>query len=142
MNLLRCLAFLEAQYQLEFSCVHIPGICNDLADDLSHNRLSSFLNKVPEASRSPTPVSQLAHRPPHGHQQHLALTDLDQSVRFYCQQGIAESTQRTYKAGIKQFQGFCTLYQVYNPLPVTELLLCQFAAFLANQGLAPQTAKT
>ena len=58
MHLLRCLAFLEARYQLEFSCVHIPGIRNDLADDLSRDRLSSFLHKVPEASRSPTPVSQ------------------------------------------------------------------------------------
>ena len=57
-HLLRCLAFLEARYQLEFSCVHIPGIRNDLADDLSRDRLSSFLHKVPEASRSPTPVSQ------------------------------------------------------------------------------------
>ena len=27
-------------------------------------------------------------------------------------------------------------------MPVTELLLCQFAAFLANEGLAAQTAKT
>ena len=38
--------------------MHIPGIRNDLADDLSCDRLSSFLHKVPEASRSPTPVSQ------------------------------------------------------------------------------------
>ena len=69
------------------------------------------------------------------------LSSLDQSVQFYCRQGIAESTQRTYKAGIKRFHAFCTHYQVYNPLPVTELLLCQFSAFLANQGLSPQTVK-
>ena len=58
MHLLRCLVFLEARYQLKFSCVHIPGICNDQADDLSRDRLSSFLHKVPEASHSPIPVSQ------------------------------------------------------------------------------------
>ena len=33
------------------------------------------------------------------------------------------------------------LHQVDTPLPVTELLLCQFAAFLGNAGLTPQTAK-
>ena len=49
---------------------------------------------------------------------------------------------RTYRAGIKRFQGFCEQYQVHNLLPVTERLFYQFAAFLANQGLAPLTAKT
>ena len=66
---------------------------------------------------------------------------MDQSVRFYCQQGIAESTQRTYRAGVRRFNSFCVLHQVDTPLPVTELLLCQFAVFLGNAGLTPQTAK-
>ena len=69
------------------------------------------------------------------------LSSLDESVRFYCRQGVADSTQRTYKAGIKRFHAFCEQHQVFNPLPVTELLLCQFSAFLANQGLSPQTVK-
>lgn len=39
------------------------------------------------------------------------------------------------------FHGFCTTYQVDNPFPLTENLMCCFAAFLADQGLAPQTGK-
>ena len=67
---------------------------------------------------------------------------MDCSVRFYCQQGIAETTQRTYRTGIKRFHGFCDKYQLDNPLPVNELLLCQFAAYLADEGLAAQSIKT
>ena len=58
MHLLRCLFFLEAQHQLEVSCVHIPGVLNDLADDLSRNHLPSFLHKVPESNPGPTGISQ------------------------------------------------------------------------------------
>ena len=71
----------------------------------------------------------------------MAIAHLDQSVRFYCQQGIAESTQRTYKAGVKCFHGFCAHVGLHNPLLVSETTLCQFSAFLANQGLAPQMVK-
>ena len=59
MHLLRCLFFIEARYDLEISCTHIPGRENDLADDLSRNRMSAFLSKVPEASPQPTPVPTL-----------------------------------------------------------------------------------
>ena len=33
MHLLRCLFFLEAHFQCQFSLVHIPGVHNDVADD-------------------------------------------------------------------------------------------------------------
>ena len=58
MHLLRCLFFLEARCQLDLSCVHVPGVLNDLADDLSRDRLSSFLHKVPSANHYPTPIPQ------------------------------------------------------------------------------------
>ena len=58
MHLLRCLFFLEARYQLDVVCIHIPGVLNDLADDLSRNRLHSFRHKVPEVNSSPTAISQ------------------------------------------------------------------------------------
>ena len=58
MHLLRCLFFLEARYQLDLSCVHIPGALNDLADDLSRDRLFSFFHKVPKANHYPTPIPQ------------------------------------------------------------------------------------
>ncbi len=56
MHLLRCLFFLEAHYQLQISSVHIPGVLNDLADDLSRDRLPSFLRKVHQPDLTPTPI--------------------------------------------------------------------------------------
>ena len=43
---------------------------------------------------------------------------------------------------MKRFYSFCVQFSVAPPFPVTEHLLCTFAAFLADQGLAPQTAKS
>ena len=42
---------------------------------------------------------------------------------------------------MKRFDAFCRQYAVPSPFPVTEHLLCCFAAHLADQGLAPQTGK-
>ena len=42
---------------------------------------------------------------------------------------------------MKRFWGFCELYNVVDPFPVTEHLLCAFAAHLADAGLAGQTIK-
>jgi len=42
---------------------------------------------------------------------------------------------------MRRFHGFCEQYNIVSPFPVTEMLLCSFAAFLADQGLAPQTGK-
>ena len=56
MHLLRCLFFLEADYGFSLSIVHIAGIANDRADDLSRNKMSSFLSKVPLADQLPTPL--------------------------------------------------------------------------------------
>ena len=58
MHLLRCLFFLEARYRIDLVCVHIPGVLNDLADDLSRDRLASFHHKVPAADSDPTPIPQ------------------------------------------------------------------------------------
>ena len=54
MHLLRCLFFLEASFDCHLLASHIPGVQNELADDLSRNRLTSFLQKAPP-SMSPTP---------------------------------------------------------------------------------------
>ena len=43
---------------------------------------------------------------------------------------------------MKRFAGFCERYQVHDPFPVSEHLLCSFAAFLGDEGLAPQTVKS
>ena len=59
-----------------------------------------------------------------------------------CKQGLAESTQRTYQSGFKHFHVFCMKLEVMVSLPVNEQLLCQFAAFLAQQELSSQIVKT
>lgn len=47
MHLLRCLVFIEAHHDCFIQPVYIDTKSNHLADDLSRNRLSSFLSKVP-----------------------------------------------------------------------------------------------
>ena len=56
MHLARCLFFIEARFNFELRCMHVAGIKNDLADDLSRNNLSSFRSKVAMADEHPTPI--------------------------------------------------------------------------------------
>lgn len=58
MHLLRSLSFIEARYEFFLSAKYIPGSCNELADDLSRNRLSSFLQKASNMSLKPTTIPQ------------------------------------------------------------------------------------
>ena len=50
MQLLQCLFFIEAHLQFQLSAVHVAGLHNDLADDLSRSRLPLFLKKKPDAT--------------------------------------------------------------------------------------------
>ena len=59
MHLLRCLFFIEAHCQFELVSGHIPGRDNGLADDLSRNRLPSFLAKAPQMDPLPSPFPPL-----------------------------------------------------------------------------------
>ena len=52
------------------------------------------------------------------------------------------STKRSYDSAMRRFNTFCERYHVLHPFPVTEFLLCSFAASLADEGLAPQTVKS
>ena len=63
------------------------------------------------------------------------------AVQRYFQEGLAPSTRITYNSAMKRFYSFCTHYNIFTPLPVTEHLLCCFAAHLADQDLAHQTVK-
>lgn len=57
MHLLRCLVFIEAQLGCYLRPEYVNTRDNHLADDLSRNRLPSFLSKVPTANHSPSPTS-------------------------------------------------------------------------------------
>ena len=56
MHLFRCLFFLEAAGGFGVLAQHIPGVHNELADNLSRNRASSLLSKVPVMKKVPTPL--------------------------------------------------------------------------------------
>jgi len=71
----------------------------------------------------------------------LDINSLAPSVQQYFQHGLAPSTRKSYQAAMKCFRSFCGVYNIFTPFSVTEQLLCSFAAFLADQGLAPQTVK-
>jgi hypothetical protein len=57
-HLLHCLFFPEASWDCKLVASHIPGIHNDLVDDLSRNRLLSFLQKAPAMSPTPHIIPQ------------------------------------------------------------------------------------
>ena len=73
---------------------------------------------------------------PTGPQHHGAISSALFPVR------PSAPTQRTYAGALKRFHSFCTHVNVLDPFPVSELLLCSFVAYLADQGLTPQSVKT
>lgn len=56
MQLLRCLWFFKAHYDLDLVCEHIPGSSNNTADHLSRNNIQAFRSMNPDASHCPTPL--------------------------------------------------------------------------------------
>ena len=71
----------------------------------------------------------------------MDLRDLDPAVQHFCEQGIATTTRKTYQSALRRFADFCSRYNVLTPFPVSESLLCYYAAFLATDRLSPQTIK-
>ena len=71
----------------------------------------------------------------------MVLASLDRVVEGYCALGVAPSTKRAYSSAYKQFNKFCLQYNVTDPFPVSESLLCYFVSFLAQEGLAPNSIK-
>ena len=68
----------------------------------------------------------------------MDLPHLGKSVQGFFEQGLAGSTNRTYSSAKNRYIGFCTRAKL-SPYPLTQSTLCLFAAFLAQQGLAPQS---
>ena len=56
MHLLHCLSFIEARFELSMTAEYIPSRRNDLADDLSRNRLASFFQKAAWPTSEPTAI--------------------------------------------------------------------------------------
>ena len=60
-------------------------------------------------------------------------------VRYF-DSGIAPSTARTYRAGIKKYKELCEQLQA-SPTPTSEQLLCRFCTALANSSTSHNTIK-
>ena len=92
----------------------------------------------PKSLSNPSGFSRGVNGPP----ERLDIASLEQSVQSYCHQALAQSTKCTYSVPVSIFLNFCDTYHIIDPLPVSETLLCSYATFLGNRGLAPQSIRT
>ena len=136
------LIFLEATYRLTITASHIPGRKNTLADDLSRNKITSLFLTGPLHAQDPHATPSDGPRPSPESQTGLDVTVLDGAVKGYCRLKIAPSTRKTYESAVRRFGSFCSKYSIMNPFPVDKSILCYFVAFLAIDGLAPQSIKS
>ena len=81
-------------------------------------------------------------RPAGGQTAGLYVSRLDVAVQHYFKQGVAQSTLKTYSAAWKKFNQFCTVHNVTISFPISQSVLCYFAAYLGEQGLSYQTIQT
>ena len=117
MHLLRCLHFFSAYNQLRILSDHVPGKDIIAADALSCNYNSIFSSVAPQLS-----------------------TQLEADVQAFFERSLATSTTQTYQSAKRHYILFC---QASNSqlLPLTEVNLCKFVVYLANQKLKHQTIK-
>ena len=71
----------------------------------------------------------------------LDVGKLESRAAFFFVQGLASSSQKTYKSGENRYLRFCQLGGV-TPLPVNESSLCKFVSYLADEKLKHCTIKT
>ena len=75
-------------------------------------------------------------RPAGGQTAGLYVSRLDVAVQHYFEQGVAQSTLKTYFAAWKKFNQFCTVHNVTISFPISQSVLCYFVAYLGEQGLS------
>ena len=141
MHLLRCLVFVEAQIGCQLWGVYIDTHSNHLADDLSRDNLFSFLSNMSAADSQPTPTCPQLLSLFLNPQADWVSEQWRHQFSAIFSKGLAPSTLRTYNMAMNQFYTFCTKFNVVSPFPVSEHLMCCFAAFWADEGLAPQMGK-
>ena len=56
MQLLRCLFFILAHFELSLRAEHIPGVLNGAADAISRDNIHNFHSQVPEACMTPSVI--------------------------------------------------------------------------------------
>lgn len=68
----------------------------------------------------------------------MDLAALEQAVQVYFKRGLAASTTRSYESAQRRYLDFCSVAKI-TPIPVSQYAACLFVAFLAQQGLRPQS---
>ena len=66
---------------------------------------------------------------------------MEATVQRFFEQGLAPSTRKSYKSGLKKFSEFCAQLPSHYKvsLPVTQHVLCLYVSFLASKGLSYST---
>lgn len=65
---------------------------------------------------------------------------MEQAAKRYYAKALSDNSRRAYTSAQKRYIDFCIRFSL-NPFPVSELSLCSFATFLAEQGLKAQSIK-
>ena len=74
-------------------------------------------------------------------QAQLALRELEVSVGFYFNNGIAISTRKAYASAKNRYVKFCNEAVSISAFPTSENILCMFVTYLAREGLKHSTIK-
>ena len=113
---------------------HVPGVENAAADALSRDNYDSFRLQMPSAHACPTPIPEelvqlLVHQRPYWTSKNwTALRP------FFCKRFSP------LRSAPNRFLKFCKDGN-FRPIPMSEVLLCRYVSFLANQGLKHRTVK-
>ena len=128
-QLLRCLFFYAAFYQFHYSSTHIAGKSNTVVDMLSRIHVSNPSFLVPQVPEWPIPVTIL----------NLLLLQTPDWISSHWTDlfihSLSKDSRPTHRSGIRQFIAFCAQFSI-APLPVTQMTLCRFVAWLHARGLA------
>jgi len=102
MHLRRCLAFLEAKFEFHICTSHIKVGDNTCADALSRNNLPLFTSLHTQASHATANSHPRApSQPTNCVRTKLDVTTLDLAVDHYFLNGLAASTQKSYRSAKK-----------------------------------------
>jgi len=132
------LFFVEAHFQFQLTAT---GSHNTLADFLSRNQVARFRTQHHEADIFSFLCTLIPLTVAAASSNGLDFRDLDPAVQHFCEQGIATTTRKIYQSALCIFADFCSRYNMLTPFPVSETLLCYYAAFLPTDRLSPQTIK-
>ena len=138
MHLVHILMFLAAHFDFWFVAKHVEGNANSLVDDLSCHNLPHFFSQVPQVEYNKLPQVPPSLLDLLGYNHHIWTSTLDQAVWEYYTTALTPATHKTYKAAEHKYLTFCINFNL-SPLPTSECLLCYFATYLGQDGLASST---